>query len=361
MSSYDFEDIEYNHTPTFPCVGDSTVIVYPDPKDAANKTLLVDSAGTAATATYYFTDISEKFEVSVDVYAPALCNWQVGLFPDQFDGRIQFAVTGDANGNLLVTANTVSTYKAGECVTPLTAGTTVTYQWMAVRSSSSAVVSSGLKLGEPITVTAAGTNYTNHTVEFTMPSIAEIGKNARLELVITYDGTASTDKYSSFVDNVVITKYKTEKPKDIEMLQMSSIRGESTNGQGQYISAGIRFRSRVTEDFHNKATEMGFIAVPSEALGDKDIADYTGNLAISAKVMGEGMNEIVYEVSTDDNGSKLYDYQLIITGLTRQGVTENLLDTKITVAMYAVIDGEKIFTESVSYSYADVLATTLKK
>ena len=274
--------------------------------------------------------------------------------------RDDYAYTGDQFAYIL-SPNTKYTVSFDECVTPLTAGTTVTYQWMAVRSSSSAVVSSGLKLGEPITVTAAGTNYTNHTVEFTMPSIAEIGKNARLELVITYDGTASTDKYSSFVDNVVITKYKTEKPNDIEMLQMSSIRGESTNGQGQYISAGIRFRSRVTEDFHNKATEMGFIAVPSEALGDKDIADYTGNLAISAKVLGEGMNEIVYEVSTDDNGSNLYDYQLIITGLTRQGVTENLLDTKITVAMYAVIDGEKIFTESVSYSYADVLAATLKK
>ena len=81
-SRYDFENIEYNHTPEFPCEADSTVVVYPDPVKPSNKTLLVDSAGTAASANFYFTDISEKFEVSVDVYAPKLCNWQVGIFLD---------------------------------------------------------------------------------------------------------------------------------------------------------------------------------------------------------------------------------------------------------------------------------------
>ncbi len=42
VSSYDFEDIEYNHTPEFPCVADSTVVVYPDPVNANNKALLVE-------------------------------------------------------------------------------------------------------------------------------------------------------------------------------------------------------------------------------------------------------------------------------------------------------------------------------
>ena len=270
--------------------------------------------------------------------------------------RDDYAYTGDQYGYIL-SPNAKYTVSFDECVTPLTAGTTVTYQWMAVRSSSSAVVSSGLKLGEPITVTAAGTNYTNHTVEFTMPSIAEMGKNARLELVITYDGTASTDKYSSYIDNVVITRTKIAETEDIAMQQVSSIRGEqAATPEKPYASAGIRFKSRVTAEFRTNASELGFIAVPNDALGGGDIADYKGNLAVTAKVKADGMDEIVYEVGTDTYGEKYYDYQLILTGLTREGVSANLLDTKITVAMYAVIDGETVYTESVSYSYNDVMA-----
>ena len=117
VSTYDFEAIEYNHTPEFPCEADSTVIVYPDPVKPDNKALLVDSAGTAASANYYFADISKAFEVSVEVYVPTLYIWQVCLFPDQFDGRFQFAVTGDSDGNLYATSKNVSTYKAGEWFT----------------------------------------------------------------------------------------------------------------------------------------------------------------------------------------------------------------------------------------------------
>ena len=42
---------------------------------------------------------------------------------------------------------------------------------------------------------------------------------------------------------------------------------------------------------------------------------------------------------------------MIIKGLTREGVAENLLDTEITVAMYAIVDGETVYTDTVSYSY----------
>lgn len=274
--------------------------------------------------------------------------------------RDDYAYTGDQFG-YIISPDTKYTVSFDECVSSMTNGTAVTYQLMAVRSSSAAVIDSGLKLGEAITVTTTGDSYTNHTIEFTMPSIAEMGKNAKLELVITYNGTASADKYSSFVDNVVITEYRTEKPQDIQMLQVGSIRNEGIDKQGKYVSAGIRFKSRVTEEFRANATEMGFVAVPTKVLGDKSIADYTGDLAISVKVLAKGMKEIVYATSTDDDGNKVYDYQLIITGLTREGVNTNLLDTKITVAMYAVIDGEKVFAESVSYSYADVLASTEKQ
>lgn len=277
---------------------------------------------------------------------------QVGLYLARDDN----AYTGDQFGYIL-TPNTKYTVSFDECVSSLTAGTTVTYQLMAVRSSSSAVIASGLKLGDAIDVTAVGQVYTNHTVEFSMPSIAEMGKNAKLLVLITCEGTADTYSYSTFIDNVVITKTKIAETEDIAMQQVSSIRSEqAATPEKPYVSAGIRFKSRVTAEFRTNASELGFIAVPNDALGGVDIADYKGNLAVTAKVKADGMDEIVYEVGTDAYGEKYYDYQLILTGLTREGVSSNLLDTKITVAMYAVVDGKTVYTESVSYSYNDVMA-----
>ena len=65
------------------------------------------------------------------------------------------------------------------------------------------------------------------------------------------------------------------------------------------------------------------------------------------------MDEIVYAVSTDAYGRKTYDYQMIITGLTHEGYQKTMLNTKITTALYAIVDGEMVFTEEVSYSYND--------
>ncbi len=310
-------------------------------------------AATPSSSTVYSRSFGGNYGIKVNGTSSKNT---VGIYLARDDN----AYAGDQFGYIL-SPNTKYTVSFDECVTPLTAGTTVTYQWMAVRSSSAAVISSGLKVGEPIVVTAAGTNYTNRTVEFTMPSIEKMGKNAKLELVITYNGTASEDKYSSYVDNVVITKEAPKKLEDIAMVQVGSIRGEqAATDSTPYVSAGVRYKSRVTEDFRSKACEMGFVAVPTDALGDSDIADYTGNIAIKAKVLADGMDEIVYEVGTDDNGEKYYDYQLIITGLTREGVANNLLNTKITVAMYAVVDGKTVYADPISFSYADVLAASQK-
>ena len=66
------------------------------------------------------------------------------------------------------------------------------------------------------------------------------------------------------------------------------------------------------------------------------------------------MNEILYDVITNGQTTN-YDYQLIITGLTKEGRTANLLNTKITVTMYAVIDGQTLFGDTKSFSYNDVV------
>ena len=63
------------------------------------------------------------------------------------------------------------------------------------------------------------------------------------------------------------------------------------------------------------------------------------------------MEDIVYA-----EGDDYYDYQIIITGLTRKGVQTNLLDTEITAVLYAVVDGTTVYSNSLAYSYNDVVA-----
>ncbi len=155
-------------------------------------------------------------------------------------------------------------------------------------------------------------------------------------------GTVLTAKYGSVSE-----------PKIIAV----SIRYESGEGD-KYRSAGIRFRSRLDVESASKATEIGFIAAPTSFLNGMTLPEYAnseGNVAISAKVKGEGMTEIIYKPNIEDSGKVYNDYQLIISGLTREGVTENLLDTEISTAMYMIIDGKTVYTETVAYSYNDVI------
>ena len=149
----------------------------------------------------------------------------------------------------------------------------------------------------------------------------------------------------------------------VGMVKEGSVRHEGVDENGNYQSAGIRFKSRVSSDFRKSASELGFAAVPTALLGDMTIAEYIAledNQALTAKVKGNGMKEIIYAVSTDENGQKYYDYQMMIKGLTREGVAENLLDTEITVAMYAIVDGETVYTDTLSYSYNWFVAQTSK-
>ena len=77
--------------------------------------------------------------------------------------------------------------------------------------------------------------------------------------------------------------------------------------------------------------------------------------AVSAKVKAEDIEEeIVYEVSTDNYGTKFYDYQMIITGLTRKGETASLLGTEITCVMYMITNGQTVYSNAISYSYNQV-------
>ena len=150
---------------------------------------------------------------------------------------------------------------------------------------------------------------------------------------------------------------------DSYMVKEASVRHEGVDENGNYQSAGIRFKSRISSEFRKSATELGFVAIPTAVLNGMTVEEYMfndGSLALSTKVKAEGMEELIYAVRTDANGQKYYDYQMMIKGLTREGVDRNLLDTEITVAMYAIVDGETVYTDTLSYSYNWFVAQTAK-
>lgn len=137
-----------------------------------------------------------------------------------------------------------------------------------------------------------------------------------------------------------------------------SLRPESGSG-ADYVSAGIRFRNRITEELRASASEIGFIGVPTKALNGMTVAEYIkteNNVALTAKALGEGMDEVVYKIVTDEDGNKYYDYQIKFTGLTKEGDDKRLLGLEITVILYVVVDGETLYSDTVSYSYNSIAA-----
>lgn len=178
-------------------------------------------------------------------------------------------------------------------------------------------------------------------------------------LLLTCYHHASIDEtkpaFIVLADNFVVEEVTEQVEK--QMKREGSTRQQEYK-DGKYVSAGIRFKGSVSESFRESATEIGFIAAPTAALNGMTMAEYfatPNNTAVSAKVKADGMNEILYEKTTDKYGRTCYDYQLIITGLTREGVESNLLDTDITCVMYAVVDGVTVYTEAFNYCYNDVI------
>ncbi len=128
-----------------------------------------------------------------------------------------------------------------------------------------------------------------------------------------------------------------------------SIRAEGTVG-GKYQSAGLRFRYTLTDEMKAGATEIGFIASPDASSHDWYI-DLENSKAKKAVVF-DGTVDKVYQA-----GEGTTDYQLLITGLTREDETEkNAKDMNIFVVMYVTTaEGTEYYFVGVS-SYNDVKA-----
>ncbi len=178
----------------------------------------------------------------------------------------------------------------------------------------------------------------------------------------TFDEGTETTTVPNVDNAAIYAKYVDDIPEitDSEVVDQGSIRDEKSadENNGVYQSAGIRFKGRVSSAFRESASEIGFYAVPTVALNGASIEDYLASantsMALTAKVKADDMEEVIYEVFTDAYGRKFYDYQLVITGLTREGETGNLLGLDITCVMYAVVDGQTVYTNTQNYCYNDL-------
>ena len=154
------------------------------------------------------------------------------------------------------------------------------------------------------------------------------GNGERVTAVPTENGTVLTSKYGPVEPGLVAV----------------SIREVMGSG-ADYQSAGIRFKGRLSNDIVAKASEIGFILVPKGTSVDS-------NLAIKA-VNKSADEHIVYEPIYDG----YTDYQVILTGLTREGSTASLCGLQIEAYFYYIIDGVRTFEgEPCAKSYDDVVA-----
>ena len=175
-----------------------------------------------------------------------------------------------------------------------------------------------------------------------------------------------TNEQDYYFDNIQITDMKVG----------HSIRAEKSaeeSGTGAYQSAGLRFRGTISDADLVGATEVGFAVM---RVSDRDAlsggrntwwysrnnpADLTKGAKWAYAYNAEQGIDVVYN---DADGYK--DFQLILTGLTRDGVTDkNLKDTEFCVYMwiryaddakYGEYNREYTYRDLGTASYASVLA-----
>ncbi len=122
----------------------------------------------------------------------------------------------------------------------------------------------------------------------------------------------------------------------------SSIRYESGKGE-TYKSAGVRFGAKLEKKIANVASEIGFVIVPK---------GYSVDSALAVKAVNKNNDKhIIYS-----ENEEYIDYQVIMTGLTRENDKINLLKVSINVYFYCVIDGETFyFGQIYNDSYNEIL------
>lgn len=165
-----------------------------------------------------------------------------------------------------------------------------------------------------------------------------------------------TNEQDYYFDNIQITDMKVG----------HSIRAEKSaeeSGTGAYQSAGLRLRGTISDADLVGATEVGFAVM---RVSDRDalsggrngwwysrvnLAGLTKGAKWAYAYNAEQGIDVVYN---DADGYK--DFQLILTGLTKDGVTDkNLKDTEFCVYMWIRYDNNTLYGEyNREYTYRDL-------
>lgn len=154
------------------------------------------------------------------------------------------------------------------------------------------------------------------------------GNGDRVTEVPTEAGTVLTARYGVVKDGIVATSFR-------------EVSGTGSN----YVSAGVRFRARLDYATVEAADEVGFILVPNGETLDSENA---------LKGVTKNKNaHIIYDLTYDG----FVDYQVIVTGLTREGDEANLCDLRIDVYFYYILNEETNYVgQSYTTSYNEVVA-----
>lgn len=147
-------------------------------------------------------------------------------------------------------------------------------------------------------------------------------------------------------------------------LAVSYRENKDDNGEGEYQSAGIRFRARFSKATMENAAEMGFIIVPKklvDAAEVNNVGGYMGKVA-DGTVADRSAKGVAYNKATDIN--VLYsqvgdfsDYQAVLTGLTTKD-GKDLTSLDMCIAAYVTdADGNTTYIElGTAYSYKTIVA-----
>ena len=202
------------------------------------------------------------------------------------------------------------------------------------------------------TFTTSDTNWNTYSIVFS-PSVNNYTSadhfNDGVQLFL---GSSAGTVY---FDNLVVCEFAevalNNAPADSVNKSYHSIRAEDAEAD-EYVSAGLRFRANLSKTNHlSGASDYGFVVAPTALVKDDDTAWYDLQGSGSACAQSVSCKDKVY---SEEQYSK--NYQLILKGLTRDGVEANMLDTQFSVVFYLVKDGNYSYLNVSTMSYYEVKA-----
>ncbi len=168
-------------------------------------------------------------------------------------------------------------------------------------------------------------------------------------------GTSENANMSLNIEKIIITKVSDE--------PVAKLTAVSKRDASEKITAGVRFKGRVSGHVINGADEAGFVVVPTAALGGKTVAEYIAEGGVVTKCVNydkaSGSN-IVYDGFLNNYPGTVaayYDYQVVLTGLT--SLTDDTLDLRgveFTIAFYTAKNNSTVYHDTYTTSYNKIAA-----